>query len=375
MSDEKRRLKILQAISGTGWSGGQQQTLYLMLGLRERGHDVKLACEIGSILAGKARDSGIEVFEFPMKREADFYSMYALYKLFKRERFDVVNVQRPTVHTLALVASVFSRIPVFVVTRRVLYPIKSLISAKIKYQFRVNSIISVSDAVKDVLVSSGVGGDKIVTIFDGIDFDRFDPKRVNASSRIRGEFGIPADANVVSMIANYSEEKHDCFLRAVPLVLKELPNTYFILAGRATGPETFGGIADSLGISKNVILAGFRGDVPEILSATDLSINSAVSEGLSGALIESFAMGVPCVASNVGGIPELVKDGVNGLLVPPLDPDALAAAIVRLLRDVNLMTDMAKRCRDQAYKSFSIDAMVDKTEALYLKLMDAAFLS
>lgn len=367
----KDRLKILQAISGTGWSGGQQQTLYLMLGLRERGHDVKLACERGSMLAGKARGQGIEVFEFPMKREADFYSIYALYRFMKRERFDVVNVQRPTVHTLALVAAVFSGTPVFVVTRRVLYPIKSLISAKIKYQFRVNRIISVSDAVKDVLVSSGIRGDKIVTIFDGIDFDRFDPNKVDASSRIREELGIPADAGVISMVANYSEAKHDCFLRAVPLVLREVPNAYFILAGRDTGPETFGSIIASLGVSKNVILAGFRSDVPDILSATDITVNSAISEGLSGALIESFAMGVPVVASNVGGIPEVVNEGVNGLLVPPSSPEALAAAIIKLLKDVEFRTEMGKRCRDLAYKSFSIDAMVDKTEALYLDLIKA----
>lgn len=367
---ERRKLKILQAISGKEWSGGQQQTLSLLLGLRKRGHDVKLACPAGSLLGEKARAEGIEVFEAPMKREADFHSMYSLYKFIKKERFDVVNVQRPKVHTLAQVASYFADVPVFVVTRRVLFPIKSRISAKVKYQFGVSKIIAVSEGIKRVLTESGIDEGKIVTIYSGTDLERFNPETLDGM-RIRKEFDIPDDAQVVGMIANYSDYRgHNYFGEAVPLILKEVPNACFIIAGRDTTSEKLTGQAESLGVARNIRFAGFRSDVPELLSAMDISVNSSLSEGLAGALRESLAMGVPVVATNVGGNPELVKDGINGLLVPPGDPESLASAIVKLLKDRDLREKMGEAGMEYVVKNLTVEAMVDKTEKLYYGLLE-----
>lgn len=365
---ERQKLKILQAISGKEWSGGQQQTLSLLLGLRKRGHDVMLACPTGSLLGEKARAEGIEVFEAPMRREADFASMYAIYKFIKKERFDVVNVQRPKVHTLAQVASYFAGVPVFVVTRRVLFPIKSRVSAKLKYQFGVSKLITVSEGIKKVLIESGVRQDSIVTIYSGTDLERFDPERVHGS-KIKKEFDIPDDAPVVGMVANYSDYRgHEFFIRAVPLVLKEVPGAKFIIAGRDTTSLKLTSLAASLGVTENIRFAGFRSDVPDLLSVMDISVNSSLSEGLAGALRESLAMGVPVVATNVGGNPELVKDGINGLLVPPADSESISMAITKLLKDKELKEKMGKAGREFVVKNLTVEAMIDQTEALYLEL-------
>lgn len=367
---EKKSLKILQAISGKDWSGGQQQTLSLLHGLRKRGHEVMLTCPTGSLLGERARAEGFRVFEAPMTREADFYSMLALFRLMKRERFDIVNVHRPKVHTLALVASVFARVPVFIVTRRVAFPIKSRISARLKYQFNISKIIAVSEGIKKELVSSGIKNDRIVTIYSGTDLGRFNPESVNGSE-IRKEFAIPQGALVAGIISNYLEHKGlEYFIEALPLVLKEVPNAYFVIVGKNTTSEKLTGLAKSLGVTENAKFAGFRSDIPQLLSAMDISVNSSVSEGLAGVLRESLAMRIPVVATNVGGNPELVKDGVNGLLVPPKDPGAMASAIVRLFTDRELRERMGKAGRDYVINNLSMDAVVDKTEALYLEQIE-----
>lgn len=368
---EKRKLKILQAISGKDWSGGQQQTFSLLTGLRERGHDVMLVCPTGSLLGERARAEGIAVLELPMKREADFSSMLALYGLMKKERFDVVNVQRPKVHTLALVAALFARVPVFIVTRRVLFPIKSSISAALKYSFRVSRIIAVSEGIKKALVSSGIKEEKIVTIYSGTDLNRFDLEKVSGAG-VRKEFEIPDGGRIVGMVANYSDYRgHEYFIKAIPAILKEAPDVYFLIAGRDTTSEKLLSLAASLGVKERIRFAGFRKDVPELLSVMDVSVNSSLSEGLAGALRESLAMGVPVVATNVGGNPELVKDGINGFLVPPAEPDAIAVAIIKLLKDRDLKEKMGKAGREFVIKNLTVEAMIDQTEALYLELYNS----
>src|SRR5256886_4183628 len=132
------------------------------------------------------------------------------------------------------------------------------------------------------------------------------------------------------------------------------------------------GYAVQLGLGERVVFAGFRLDVPEILAEVAVSVLPSLSEGLSNVLLESMAAGAPVVATRVGGNPEVVEDGETGLLVPPRDPAALAQAICRLLDSPELASRFGQAGRERVIKSFSLERMVQKTESLYLDLLNRA---
>ncbi len=363
---KREQLNILQVITGSGWSGGQQQTLHLLEGLRERGHNVFLACPPENVMGGRAEESGIPVTRIHMERERDFRAMYRLYRLMKREKIDVVNTQNATAHTLALAAARFSGVPAFVATRRVSVRIKRRISARFKYS-AADRIIAVSEAVKDVLIKSGVRPDIIVTVYSGSDLGRFTPGLDGGP--IRDELGIPRDVPLIGMVGNVAEEKGQSrFVKAAGLVIRKLPDARFILVGRGAD----GNFVKSLDgdMVPYFTCTGFREDVPSILAAMDVHVNSAIGfDGLAGTIREGMAMGVPTVATDVAGHREIVKPMETGLLVPPDDEEALASAIVRLVNDRRLASEMARKGMAFVRENLSKEAMVDRTEAVYQDIL------
>lgn len=368
----KRQLNILQIISGKTWSGGQQQTLHLLAGLRKREHNSILACPPGSQLGDKAEELDIKVYRVPMRKEADLSSARQLYRIMKEERVDVVNAQRPSAHTLGLIAARLARIPVFVATRRVSVPVNFL-SAKLKYSL-ADRIISVSDAVREILIGCGVQPRKVVTVYSGIDLSRFNPDKLEGS-RIRKEFGISPDAPLVGMIGNVGRFKGQReFLKAAKLVLRDIPNARFMLVG--SGAEK--GFIESIDreMLPYFICAGFRRDIPEILAALDLHVNSSIGfDGLAGTIREGLAMRRPTVATDVAGHKEIIRDMETGLLAPPSDDKALASAIVKLVKDKELAARLATKGREFVEQNMAEEIMVKRTEAVYLDVLRGKGLS
>ncbi len=363
---KEKKLNILQAISGQAWSGGQQQTLHLLTGLKKRGHNVFLACPHDAVLARKAEESGITVCKIAMRREADFSSMWKLYKLMKKERIDVVNAQRPAAHTLALIAAVFAGVPAFVATRRVSVKLSGYVSAKLKYSM-ADKIISVSDGVKDVLVECGVKESMIKTVYSGIELERFNP--AIDGSHIRAEFNIPHDAPLIGMVGNVGEEKGQLeFVKAAKIVLKEIPEARFMLVGRDAEISFVENIDKNL--APYFVCAGFRKDVPEILAAIDVHVNSSIGfDGLAGTIREGLAMKKPTVATDVAGHSEIVKDMETGLLVPPHDEEMLASAIIKLVKEKELALKLGENGRVFVEENLTDSAMVQKTESVYMDVL------
>jgi glycosyltransferase involved in cell wall biosynthesis len=129
--------------------------------------------------------------------------------------------------------------------------------------------------------------------------------------------------------------------------------------------------ARALGLGRRIVFAGFRGDVPDLLSEAFLSVLPSLSEGTSNTLLESMAAGIPVIATSVGGNPEVIQDGISGLLVPPRDPAALAAAATRLLENEDLALRLGRAGMQRVSELFSIEGSVQATENLYHRLVEA----
>jgi glycosyltransferase involved in cell wall biosynthesis len=230
-------------------------------------------------------------------------------------------------------------------------------------------VLANSDAVREWLVSEGYEKQKIRVIRNGI----VEPKvaALPGESSIRSEFGIPGDAPLIGMMCRLSRVKAvNDLLDAAATILKEHPETRFLIIGDGEERPSLVAQAERLGISHRVIFTGFRTDIQRVLPELTISALTSTSEGLSNTLLESMAVGLPVVATRIGGNTEIVLDTVTGLLVPPRNPVALADALGRLLADPALARQMGERGKARIENDFSVDHAVSKTQDLYLELMD-----
>jgi glycosyltransferase involved in cell wall biosynthesis len=202
-----------------------------------------------------------------------------------------------------------------------------------------------------------VFAERIGVVPNAVDMDRFAKSRWN--SGVKKELDIPDGAKVVGMIANLSAVKaHEVLLNAVPDILKEIPETIFLLIGEGSRKDELIRLTGDLGILNAVRFLGFRGDTEQIIPLFDAGVNTSRIETHGIALIEMMAAGVPVVAPNVGGIPEIIRHGENGWLVPQGDSDALAAALIRILTDKDLTDRLSRAARNDTVNRFSLDYMI-----------------
>jgi glycosyltransferase involved in cell wall biosynthesis len=210
----------------------------------------------------------------------------------------------------------------------------------------------------------GVPAARIAIVPNGLDLPRFQARAraLDAPAPPLGTAGPPTVLTVARM--TYPAKGHDDLLAALPHVLRELP-ARFVLVGDGPREAELRSLAERLGIGRAVTFLGRRADVPALLARADLVCHPARMEGLPNAVMEAMAAARPLVATAVGGTPELVQDGVHGLLVPPEDPGALAAGLVSLLRDRDRAARLARAARARIEASFTLEQLVARIDRLY----------
>jgi glycosyltransferase involved in cell wall biosynthesis len=234
-----------------------------------------------------------------------------------------------------------------------------------KYR-QVDLFISSSDAIRDLLVADHIDPDRVVTVHEGIDVDRI--ARLEAVN-VHAAFFLPHNAPVVGNVAALVPHKGQRHLiDAVPQVLSRAADTRFVILGEGPLRADLEHRVKQLHLEKHVVLPGFRDDVVACIKAFDVFVMSSETEGLGTSLLDAMAAGKACVGTRAGGIPEAVVDGETGLIVPPRDPVALAAALVRLLNDKPLRDRMGEAGLARARATFSVEKMVEGTLAAYARL-------
>jgi glycosyltransferase involved in cell wall biosynthesis len=219
---------------------------------------------------------------------------------------------------------------------------------------------------------TGVSPEKVVTIYNGVDAENFSTSGTRTTGQVLQPFGIPTDVPLVGSVGRFRPQKgYADLLVAMKQVKENAPTARLLLVGDAELQADLEAKAMSLGLDEVVTFAGVRTDVPEILTALDVFVLASLWEGMPNAILEAMAAGLPVVATAVGGTPEVVVDGVTGLLVPPRDPTALAQAITRLLDDPDLRQRMGRAGRERVLQHFSVEQMVKRTQTLYEQLLDA----
>jgi len=352
-------MNVVHINSERHWGGGEVQTYYLIKGLRDKGIKSTLVAQPNSPLAVNASKDGITIKEIPMKGEWDIIAILKIRQLLRRIQPDILHLHTAHAHTIGLVAGRLAKVKKILVTRRMDFPIEGFIS-RLRYN-KTDKIVAISQAVKDVLVESGIHEDKITVIHSTIDRTFFPVK-----SNLRKELSLTVDTPLLGTVASLVERKGHCYLfEALAKASKRFPHAKLLVAGEGPLEERLKNLAKTLGLEKQIIFLGFRHDIAEILSALDVFVLASVKEGLGVSLLEAGSYGVPIVATNVGGIPEIVKDGVTGFLVPPRDSKALTEKIVYMLAHRPEANIMGQQAKEWVRSNFSVEQMADSYVLLY----------
>ncbi len=217
--------------------------------------------------------------------------------------------------------------------------------------------------------SEGIAPGRMVWIPNGVDTERFKPVSADARDQIRESLGITPETIAFGCLARLTGVKrHTDLLQAFALLRQRVASVHLFLLG--DGPLRLELVAeiDALGLSEQVTLLGDRPDVEQLLPALDIAVLASSTEGMSNAILESMACGLPMIATSVGGNVQLVRDQSSGLLVPPRDPAALADAMQVLARSATTRQQMGQVARERMVREFSLDAMVHSYDRLYANL-------
>lgn len=379
----QRRYNIVYFIDGLGMGGAERLMVPILTNLNREVFEPRVCVfkvKGGNPIADELRANGIPVDLLPIPYLRDLTAVPRLWKYLKEHNTDLVHTQLEFAATLGSLASRLCRLPN-------VCTIHTMPSQDMSLQWKAHQqlewfslklfcdrVISVSDEARQYHIDiSNSAPQKIVTLYNGIDLSPYqNPVRTSEREFIRREFGIPADANLLVTVAVLRELKGIQFMiRAMPTILETFPNAYYLIVGDGDHRGALEEEVKHAGVGKHVIFAGARKDIPRVLAAGDIFALPTLTEALPTVLAEAMASRLPIIASAVGGVPEMIVDGENGILVAAGDVDELKGASERLLADPLLMTQMGEAGWQVVNQKFNITTQVRKLEQLYLDLIDS----
>ncbi len=363
-----RRVRVVEVLA-TGTNGGAQEHVYSLVSRLDRS---RYEPSVVSLSPGSAarRIARLGVPVTVLDEYDDAVAVGALTALLAEIRPDVVHnhmYRAELVGTRAAIAlgAIGHRRPYVVSTvhsSRVRSPEDREMLRALTPE--MDRLVAVSRSIEAKIAAEGRTGAPVSLIYNGVDLERYDHQEPCCT--LREEYGMASDAQVVGVVARLEPEKgHPTLLEAWPLVLRAVPNAYLLVVGEGSRREALEAQASELGIRDRVVFTGRRDDIPAVTAALDAAVLPSYREAQGLTILEAMALSRPVIASNVGGIPEMIEDGVTGLLVPPHDPGALAGAIVRLLRDHPFADMLARAAHDMVHRRFCIELMVHAVEAIY----------
>jgi len=381
-------MKILQLFSNWKWTGPADPILNLCKGLEKRGHEVTLAYQKPPLpvedsiekrvgLAGvKATDQfrlnhAIKGYH-PQFLWSNLRDILDISKYLRHEKFDILNVHHSHGHILGGIAARRCGHPVLVVrTDHKRDPLKPSLGNRLLISQLTDGMITFSErARREDAEHFGLPLERVAKILPALDLDRYEPRREYKD--MRTFLGIGPEKVVIGMIARYQKYRRTAvFLEATNAIAKDFPNIKVLLVGRSSQmEESVVKPMKQLGVEKWVTLAGYRTtDYLDTLACMDIFVFlMAGSDGTARALREAMAMGKPVVAANRGMLPELVEDGVSGLVVNDT-PEELARAVLYLLHHPEKREAFGKAAYQKAHRDFQLDRQVEAVEKFYQEMI------
>ncbi len=362
---EARALSIVGVDPELGFGGGETQVLGLTLALAAGGHRAELICDPAGRLWEQATAAGIRCHPIRIRNAIDLAAGVKLRAILKRERYDVVHFHTSRAHSMAPLARGFGS--TLLVTRRMDYR-PNRVFAPYLFNRAVDGVVAISTGVADSLAAAGVDRERVTVVHSGVDCQRFRPPTLGERADARSALGIAEGDFVVSAVGALEQRKgHRYLIEAIGALVAS--GKFVELKCFIAGQGSIHGILDReialLRCVARIKLLGRIDDPRELLWASDVLAMPSLKEGLGVAALEAMASALPVVASDVGGLREVVEDGRSGIVVQPADAGAIAAAIQRLADSAELRLQMGAAARARVVGNYSMETMAARTLALY----------
>lgn len=362
-------MKVLHISSPKTWRGGEQQLIYLVEELKLLGVEQVVMCPFNSAVHKYCLKHHLNHVTYFKRFSANPMVAYRVNHVCSRERIDLIHVHDSHAHNFAILSAVLTKndLPI-IVSRRVDFPIQDTSMSHFKYNHsQIKRIVCVSKAILEVMQPSITDQDKLVVVHSGIDPEKF--KGVTGQGRLRKEYDIPDDYALIGNVAALAPHKdYPTFIRTAKSLIDSGFKAKFLAIGEGPSRKEVENLITELGLDEHIILTGFRDDIPVVLRELDLFLMTSTTEGLGTSLIDALASEVPIVATNAGGVSEIVEHKENGILCDVGAEDQLVDAIKILLSD----KEMQQRFREQGLKTvmnFTKTLTAKKTLDIYNEVM------
>ena len=374
----KSKIKILHVITHLPIGGAQDNTLYTVELLDKEKYDISLCCNLDGELVERAKKiEAVKLFDIPfLCREVspyrDISAFLSLYKLFKKEDFTIIHTHSSKAGLLARLAAVLNKTPIVIHTIHG-FAFNDFMNA-LKKNFFIyvekllakwtDVLITVSNLNKKKIIDLNIAHEnKIKNIYSGIDLSLFTNKR---NDDFRKELNLENDHLLLGSVGRLSDQKDPItMIEAFGIISKPFPNAHLALVGDGELKGKILEKIDKLKLNGKVHLIGNKNNPWSVYHSMDLFIMSSIYEGLGRSITEALSCGVPVVCTDVEGVPEIVRDNITGILVPPKDANKLADGIIRTLNDMETAKKMAEEGRRFVKDNFDVNKMVNDIDSLY----------
>ena len=376
-SRDRRRVFFL--VDSLEIGGTETQAVELALRLDPARYAVTLGClRMRGPLLAKLEVSTVSVMEWDARggvnSPAGIYQIARLGRFLRRNRFDVAHMHDLWSNLMGIPAAWLARVPVIISSRRDLAHLAWYTPRRrkiLRYLQSLSSAVLVnSGQIREQLVrEDGFRWESIRVVHNGIDLDRFSrfvPERERPFPGLENCTLIACTGNMHSDIKG-----HPTLIEAAQHICPKFPQVKFVLIGDGERRTEFESKVSEAGLQPNFLFLGSRQNVSEILACCDMAVLPSQAEGFSNALLEYMAMGLPTVATDVGGNSEVIENGLNGLLVKPNDPATLADAISSLLADPHFASQLGAAAQERVRRHFDLGQLIFNMDALYTELLQA----
>ncbi|MGI6549670.1 MAG: glycosyltransferase [Syntrophomonadales bacterium] len=369
-----KKLRVLQVIGGGEIGGAERHLLTLMRLMDREKFTPELLCLCQGPFAGVCRKEGITTHEIVMRHKLDLATVAPIRRLIREQEIDLVHTHGVRANLVARMAGRAEKVPVVTTFHSVLrYDYSTSAEAAVARILtrltnnRTDRFIAISGAIKEDLAAMGVTPDRIEIIYNGLDVSLLTPGE--SPDNVKKSLGITPGQRVVAMVGRLHAVKgHIYLLQAAQRIVTQHHDVVFLLVGEGPERPIIENTMRELGLEGRVIMTGFYPNISELYPVMDLLCLPSLMEGMGLVLLEAMHFGVPVVATQVGGIPEVIIDGESGLLVDPGNSRALAMAITWLLDDPGLQQQLITGGRRRA-QEFTVEKMVRHTERVYTDLI------
>ncbi|MGE5403867.1 MAG: glycosyltransferase [Candidatus Saccharibacteria bacterium] len=368
-------IKVLHVIGGVEIGGAERHVLMLLELLDQNQFQTDLLCLCQGPFAGLTREKGIPTYEIIMKHKLDLRTVEPIRQLIRTNEYDLIHTHGTRANLVARMAAKKENKPVVTTFHSVLrYDYQSRWEAFFaKFLTRITNnksdyFIAISQAIKQDLCSMDISPNQISVIYNGIDTSRLVPE--SSPDEVRRTLNVPSGRVTIGSIGRLHPVKGQSYLlRAVKEIAAKHPDILLLLVGEGPERQSLEEQIYELEIERNVILTGFCPNVSDIYPLIDLLCLPSVMEGMGLVLLEAMYFGVPVVATRVGGIPEVVRDSQDGLLVAPADHHELAKAIEQIISDTELAARLVANGH-QRVDEFRVENMARQTENVYRTILE-----